>query len=314
VRSTVQLIVACLLGLLLLIPCSSFSPAAVFPKHQSQPASTRLGIQSADSSSSDQPIVVALTREEGKNGKLKTQLIRQLVDSNQANLEIVELPCIAHADGPDYDKLGETLRSQEWDYVAVTSPEAARVLASAWKQVSSSNPPSVAAVGKATEDTLKEFGIPVSFCPSKATAKVLVQEIPAKSAKTKVLYPASAQAATTLQDGLTDRGFAVTRLDTYDTVTATWTPEQQATADSVQIVCVASPSSLKGWLANAPNDDCKTKILAACIGETSAQACRDNGLREDQIFFPEKPGIPGWVDAIQEALQSLSNHPVLGMS
>lgn len=262
-------------------------------------------------SASEAPIVIALTREEGKNGKLRKQLTEQLQADNMLDqVNIVEIPCIAHADGPDLAELPSTLTSQAWDYVAVTSPEAAIVLATAWNEITfDSHPtPSVAVVGKATETALEEFGIPVAFCPSKATAKVLVQELPAKSDTTTLLYPASAKAAETLQSGLAERGFSVTRLDTYDTVTATWTAKEKELAASTRIVCVASPSSLNGWLQNS--SDQETSFLAACIGETSAQACRDRGLAEEQIFYPEKPGIPGWVDAIQEAIESLAIHRV----
>lgn len=269
----------------------------------------------ASAENAESPIVIAMTREEGKNGKLQKQLTEQLEKANLLDrVDIVELPCIAHADGPDLDKLGETLTNQAWDYVAITSPEAARVLATAWDADAfvSHPPPRVAVVGKATEAALSKAGIPVAFCPSKATAKALVQELPATSESTTLLYPASAKAAQTLQDGLTQRGFQVTRLDTYDTVTATWSTDQKSIAANTKIVCVASPSSLNGWLVNT-DESGKPAFLAACIGETSAKACRDNGLDEEQIFYPEKPGIPGWVGAIQEALESISsaNHPVV---
>jgi uroporphyrinogen-III synthase len=279
-----------------------------------------------DNENENVPVVrIALTREQGNNEKLRQQLMNQFDATNKLeDVEIVELPCIAHADGPDYDKLQSTLIRQHWDYVTITSPEAARVLASAWSSDAFGNHPipAVAAVGKATEETLTEAGIPVAFCPSKATAKVLVQELPmvptvpstATSRLPTVLYPASARAETTLQDGLTERGFAVTRLNTYDTVTATWTDEQKVQAVTTQIVCVASPSSIQGWLANTPprkdkgGEDEPFSFLVACIGETSAQACRTLGFAEEQIFYPkEKPGIPGWADAVKEAVESLSS-------
>ena len=220
--------------------------------------STRSQHLRALSAGSVEPITIALTREEGKNGKLSKQLTEQLkADNTLDQVDIVEQPCIAHADGPDLGKLEETLTNQAWDYVAVTSPEAARVLSIAWKEESfvSYPPPAVAVVGKATQGALEKAGIPVAFCPSKATAKVLVQELPTISESTTLLYPASAKAAETLRDGLTERGFAVTRLDTYDTVTATWTEKQQQVAAKTQIVCVASPTSIKGWLANTKDDE-----------------------------------------------------------
>ena len=242
------------------------------------------------------PWKIALTREEGKNGKLQKALEKE--SSSLSLFEAIELPCIAHADGPDLASLAQRLRDETWDYVVVTSPEAAKVVASAWP--SSSTTP-VAAVGKATQDALQSYGIPVCFTPSKATAATLVQELPGK-APCKVLYPASRKAKTTLQNGLTDRGFEVVRLNTYDTVTATWTTAEQQQARQCRVACFASPSSVKGWLQNT-NDD--RSVLAACIGETSATACREHGWPDDQVFFPDQPGMEGWVQAVKDATESL---------
>ena len=244
-------------------------------------------------------IVVAMTREDGKNNKLMKQI--QSNDELSSQLNLVELPCIAHASGPDYDQLGSTLQSQKWDYITITSPEAAKVLASAWDHVKE-NPLPVVAVGKATEKTLQDCNIPVSFVPSKATAATLAVELDLVSGEgTTVLYPASARAQKTLEDGLSSRGFAVTRLNTYDTVTATWTEEQQETSKNVQIACFASPSSIKGWLQNTGNNK---DVYAACIGETSATACKGHGWDESRIFFPEAPGLEGWAQAIQDAVDA----------
>lgn len=253
---------------------------------------------------------VALTRELGKNVKL-TAALKEF--QAQGKIKIHELPCIAHADGPDYDQLKDILRKERWDYVAITSPEAARVLASAWPYGSTTTAatPSIAAVGKATELALNEASIPVAFCPSKATAEVLVQELPAVNAsheRPKVLYPASAKAQETLQIGLEARGFAVTRLNTYDTVTAVWNEQEKAAAETCQIVCLASPSALKGWLKNS-NDN--RSVLAACIGETSANACRKHGWTDDSIFYPEtNPGMEGWVQAVESAIHACEKLPM----
>lgn len=235
--------------------------------------------------------LIALTREDGKNEKLKKAL--------EGSYETVEVPCIAHADGPDLENLRERLQ-ESWDYVIVTSPEAARVVAGAWESVAK-NPPSVAAVGKATQETLNMFGIEVCFTPSKATAATLVVELPGE-APCRIMYPASCKAKKTLQDGLANRGFEVVRLNTYDTVTASWTSREKEQAQRCNVACFASPSSVKGWLKNTDNDQ---SVLAACIGETSASACRELGWPEDRIFFPEKPGIDGWVTAVEAATQSL---------
>lgn len=319
---------------------------------------------------------VALTREAGKNDALAHVLQQSFstfssVPQQQYRVQLCELPCIAHAPGPDADRLATAsfaaaaaahwssdppttedaataAAAGHWDCIVVTSPEAARVLASVWnaaqppgdggtpseetaaavatEQHQQQYPlPFVAAVGKATEQALAQAGIPVAFVPSKATAEVLVQELPffktttTTTSKPTVLYPASAKAAATVEDGLTRRGFTVTRWNTYDTVAAHWTEEECKVAAECQIACFASPSAIKGWLANQ-NTNNKGKfnnkndtngssfnsnviVLAACIGETSAGACRKLGWTNESIFYPkDSPGMEGWVQAIQDAV------------
>jgi uroporphyrinogen-III synthase len=268
---------------LLLAPCFAFLPF-------SHPRSRGTALSA---------ISVALTREEGKNAKLQKALEASSLLS-LSGVQALELSCIAHADGSDYDSLSDTLLNGSWDYVAVTSPEAARVVASAWDVVRD-NPPPVAAVGKATQETLTSFGINVCFCPSKATAATLVKELPGEEG-CKLLYPASQRAKQTLESGLKERGFQVTRLNTYDTVTAVWQQDTKLQASSCQVACFASPSAVKGWLSNTENNN---QVIAACIGETSATACRENGWTNDKIFYPEKPGIEGWVEAVEQAVESL---------
>lgn len=247
---------------------------------------------------------LALTREDGKNDKL----LKQLLMSNLADhIQTVCLPCIGHETGPDFSKLPKALR-KEWDWIAVTSPEAARILSMAWDPAHALP---VCAVGQATCDALKQFGIKVAFVPTKATAEALVLELPLLPQEQQqpptILYPASAQAATTLQDGLQARGCRVTRLNTYDTTTRIWTYAEQGLATNVQIACFASPTAVQGWLDNITNDrNHKPKpVMAACIGETSAAACLEAGWPAEAIFYPSKPGLEGWQDAVQAAVEAL---------
>lgn len=272
---------------------------------------------------SSSTIVIALTREEGKNEKLRdalmaNDLFEEFCQSSELSFRIEEIPCIEHADGSDTDKIVPTLSSSQFDYVVVTSPEAAKVLASAWDEAGRPALGKVAAVGKATEQALKKFGIDTSFVPSKATAATLVVELPPsddavdENRPTTVLYPASMKAQETLQDGLNERGFEVLRLNTYDTVPASWGTDQLSLAKSAGIACFGSPSAVKAWLRNVSpsvdGHDCdgKPEVLAACIGETSAKACRSNNWDESDIFYPEKPGVDGWAQVVVDALKFLS--------
>lgn len=289
-----------LFNVLLFILSSSFRGITVdafVPFNSCLSTSTRS--TTAISAADDSPIVVTLTREDGKNEKLRKKIEEDSDLMDQ--IDVLEMPCIEHAVGPDYERLASTLLSERWDYVAITSPEAANVLISAWDSVRD-NPLPVVAVGKATEERLRDSEIPVTFVPSKATAATLAKELKLVSEKrtTSLLYPASAKAKKTLENGLASRGFAVTRINTYDTVTATWADDQKESSNKVQVACFASPSAVKGWLQNTEEN---TKVLAACIGETSAVACKELGWDENQIFYPEAPGLEGWVEAIQKAIE-----------
>ena len=314
------LLMALLVPLLSLV--ASFGPnqaAWTIQRNTSTRRFVDCGVEAAadtPSTTSASTLTVALTREVGKNTKLQktiesSERLKHLFSTNddsESSIQTLELPCIAHADGPDTDKLPSTLSSKQFDYIAITSPEAAKVFASAWKEVGEPQLGVVAAVGKATKEALSNLGIDVGFVPSKATAATLVQELPlsqtaqADGRSTTLLYPASAKAANTLQDGLEGRGFEVDRMNTYDTVTATWTEAEKAAAVSASVACFASPSAVKAWLANSSN----SYPLAACIGETSAKACRENGWKEECIFYPEKPGVVGWADSVADALDSMT--------
>jgi uroporphyrinogen-III synthase len=81
---------------------------------------------------------------------------------------------------------------------------------------------------------------------------------------------------------------------------------QQQLARQVQVACFASPSSVKGWLANTgrdggSGDGGRRDVMAACISETSANACWKQEWPDDCIFYPEQPVLEGWVDAIAQA-------------
>lgn len=282
-----------------------------------------------------------------------------------------QVPCIAHQDGPDLPLLPAALADPDLTYVVVTSPEAAKVFLAGWTEAGKPSVP-VACVGKATGDALRAKGVTPAFTPSKATGETLAAEIPivppsagdgvsgdaaaagagvavgaddggstAKEEKRpsrRVLYPASAKAQKTVETGLQARGFEVRRLNTYDTVPATWDETAGSAAAAAAVAAFGSPSAVKTWAARVGvavattgagragredaerNDDAADAdadstgagggaggALAACIGETSARACREAGWPESTIFYPEKPGMEGWAKAVGDALAAVEN-------
>lgn len=325
------------------VPCCGAScskrPTFVSHRRMTSTSSGSSSDPSTETDNNDAPrVVLALTREEGKNGKLDDALsAHPMVKMIPVSLDKMEIPCIEHAGGNDWDELISLLsegRIKEFHYVVITSPEAAKVIVGAIQESSMSMDDfiaaevEVAAVGKATEEALKDFGIEASFVPSQANGKTLAAELPAKDGVDviKVLYPCSAKARNDIQDGLEERKeddgakFDFTRLNSYDTVPATFTDEQIDAIDEVDVACFGSPSSVEAWLKNIDrargfedlDEDAKKKlgpdgngnVLAACIGTTSARACLESGRwHATDIYYPkEDPGVESWAQSAAQAM------------
>lgn len=253
---------------------------------------------------------VVLTREAGKNGEMMRRLTARGVDC-------VEMPLVETTEGPDAAALPTALRDPTgWTWVCITSPESASVFLRAWREAGEPDVP-IATVGKGTSKVLKEayasgaLTAP-TFTPSVANAVTLVEELPLPTdggVTPRVLYPASAKAATTLQEGLEARGAVVERLDTYSTEKVTAVAEDVlARAKEADVVTFGSPSAVKAWVAVTGLDGSEEGVeqkhpLYACIGSTSAAACEKVGL--PGVHFPQSPGMDGWEGTVCEALDSL---------
>ncbi|KAL2632007.1 hypothetical protein R1flu_016693 [Riccia fluitans] len=239
---------------------------------------------------------VVVTREQGKNGKLMNAL-------SARGISCLELPLIEHKEGADYPKLANTLRENEFEWVVVTSPEAAAVFLSGWRAASFPKV-RIAVVGSGTGEVFEEARddrINVAFTPSKATAKVLVVELPKQEGGNgEILYPSSAKAGSDLEIGLSERGFKVLRLNTYSTESVkSLDPEKVAAAIAAPVATFASPTAVRAWIELVG----PWNGAAACIGTTSAKAAKSAGLC--RVFCPESPGIDGWVESVMEALDSM---------
>ena len=244
-------------------------------------------------------------------------------------LKTDEFPCIETRTGQDLEAFENLLREEssfsEYDYIVITSPESAKVFSDVMSKAGNPSPiPQIAAVGKATKKALTNAGYDVFFVPSKATGEMLAEELPIidKVKLHRVLYPASAKAAETIQkslEGRKDASFVVTRLNTYDTVSVKFSNEEMKyIMDDVQIACFGSPSSVNSWLENVDrflgiedlSDDDKKKtpgcngdVIAVCIGTTTAKRCLESGrwIASD-IYYPKaNPGVEGWADSCYSA-------------
>lgn len=254
----------------------------------------------ATSASTSRPQVV-LTREAGKNGKIIKML-------ESRGIRCLEMPLIETAKGPDTDRLPEALQhSEDYDWVCITSPEAASVFIKGWKEAGKPEV-RIAVVGEGTGEIFVaagEVALLPQFTPTVANAEHFGPELPFIPGGTKrILYPASNKASSLLQQGLLARGFQVQRLNTYDTLPVTsLAPEQLRVASTAQVVAVASPSAVRAWVGFV-GEEIAARMPVACIGSTSAKAAESLGLKK--IFYPDEPGLETFASTIEEALTSVS--------
>lgn len=249
-------------------------------------------------------IRIAFTREQGKNKDLMAKVYRIL-----PHAEVVEVSCVETVIGEHRDVLPQRISIAQTGWLVITSPEAAAVFIEAWRIAGFPPLGRIAAVGRTTGDALRSVGLHVDFEPSKATAKTLVKEFPAPVQQNQqVLYPASAKASEVVVEGLTARGYTVTRLNTYSTETVKPGKMSLDMAEGAHIVTFASPSAVKGWVENI---GVREDIAVACIGETSASAARKAGFRH--VHYPDKPGTEGWITAICDAVRVFAGSDLTGV-
>ncbi|CAL1410831.1 unnamed protein product [Linum trigynum] len=297
----------------LFLCCSSSSlsplpspPTASFGRRSCSTGCIGIGASSpstsayCSASSSSKPKVV-VTRERGKNWKLIDALGKQGIGA-------LELPLIQHMEGPDSNRLSSLLRDVTFDWIIITSPEAGSVFLEAWREAGTPNV-KIAVVGAGTASIFERViqpsnrSLDIAFSPSKATGKVLAAELPdCGNGRCTVLYPASVKASTEIQEGLSNRGFEVVRLNTYTTIPVDHVdPTVLKEALSLPVVAVASPSAIRAWLKLVSSESGHWDNSVACIGETTASAAKRLGFKN--VYYPTQPGLEGWVVSISEALR-----------
>jgi len=222
---------------------------------------------------------VALTRPPEKDVRLSERL-------REEGFEPVSVPVVAYEKLEDGYEALQTALTEPWDWVVLTSPEAARYFLGAWFLVGAPEV-RVAAVGESTRDFLESQGLEVAFVPSRATGEALAAELPGSG---RVLWPTSARAGDELQKDLEARGFSVRRIDVYTLVPRTPSEEERRAAEGARAVLFGSPSAVSAWVeAGLP------RLPAACVGATTARRAEAAGF--SPVTYPERPGLSGWVEA-----------------
>jgi uroporphyrinogen-III synthase len=262
--------------------------------------------------------VVVLTRESGKNGQMRKILSQPPFGEDVVS--VLEMPLVESVPAEDSEKLRGALETKKFQWIVVTSPEAAKVFTKAWVEAGKPEGLNIGTVGGGTTRALpprEEMKWARLFTPSKALGEVLAEELPldldedssnddsSANSNREVLYPCSKKAAKTVENGLSSRGFAVTRLNTYSTEQVTDIPREiLEKAVDANVVTFGSPSAVKAWKSltlELLEERGGRHPTYACIGQTSATACEDCELPD--VWHPEDPGMEGWAEVVKLCLE-----------
>lgn len=224
---------------------------------------------------SEDPLRVAVTREEGRLGPLSRALLRH-------GLQPVACPVVAHLAAPDPAELGRVVeRLEQFDWIIMTSQRAIETLERLLRPRPLPQRPRWAAVGAATQAALARRGVRAAVVPATAGSRSLLAALRGADrwSERTVLVPRAAEGMPGVAAALGALGAEVTEIATYQTVArppeeirAAW---QAAAAHGVVL---ASPSAARA-LVEAIGAPALGELKAVvAIGETTAETLRHLGL------------------------------------
>ncbi|HWD08367.1 MAG TPA: uroporphyrinogen-III synthase, partial [Actinomycetota bacterium] len=157
-----------------------------------------------------------------------------------------------------------------------------------------------AAVGPATAAALAERGIDRSFVPSAYTTEALARELPGPPASVRLLRADIAGGE--LERILTERGFAVERVEVYRTEPADGLAIQAALKEGIDAVALTSASITRAYAAALGGADAGGRCPVFSIGPATSAACAELGLTVAAEASPHT--ILGLVTAMVSTLGS----------
>jgi uroporphyrinogen-III synthase/uroporphyrinogen III methyltransferase/synthase len=237
-----------------------------------------------------------------------------------AGAEAVVVPLIETVPPEDPTELDDALLALEsgwYGWLVVTSAAAVPVLvdraaesAGSLTQLIADGHVRVAAIGPGTARALREVGVEPDLVPrGQSSSRALVEAWPSPTEPARVLFPRGDLAASTVTDGLRARGWDVTDVVAYRTVSAAPPPQdvREAWADgTIHAALLTSASTVRELAAQLGAPPTSTLLIG--IGPaTAAEAARLNlplaGVATEQTML-------GMVDALTRAVATVLPAPL----
>lgn len=223
---------------------------------------------------------IVLTRPKEQAQDLADQLV-------QLGAQPLILPVVRIVPRTELQPLDQAIAALDrYDWVILTSVNAVTIFGERWRtldhQHNGDHRWQAAAVGPATADALRAFGIEPAFVPAVYRVEAIVAGL-GDVAGRRILVPQASAARPALVDQLTAQGAEVTVLPIYDTVPAELGEDQLAElAQGVDAVLFTSGSTVRNFVnAVRPHQAAFAQIQKAaliCIGPVTAEAVQEAGL------------------------------------
>jgi uroporphyrinogen III methyltransferase/synthase len=222
--------------------------------------------------------------------------------------EPLEFPTIRIAPLDNYSELDgaiEALRSYDW--VVFTSANGVRSfferLQNDHKDARALGAARVAAIGPATADALRDFGIQPDFVPTRFVAESVAEEWPDRdTAGKRVLLARAKEAREFLPDRLREMGAEVDVVAAYQTVrddSAAEELREELSAGRIDAVTFTSSSTVRNFVEGLGASDVASMlkhVTVACIGPVTADTARELGL--EPTLVAEEFTVEGLVQAL----------------
>jgi uroporphyrinogen-III synthase len=194
------------------------------------------------------------------------------------------------------------LRAGDYAWVVLPSRNAARLLVEGLRAAGATDADLASPIvlcGPGTAQVVRDLGLPDAtvlerFSATAALAHLTDDSPPAPSGAGRVLVPRAAEGRDELLDGLRRLGADVLAPVAYRTV-AVPDAANRLRAGGIDVVTVCSPSAVRSIAATLSGD-----IPLVCLGETTAAAARDLGLRVDAVAA--RTSMESLVEAVQTAV------------
>ena len=243
---------------------------------------------------------VLVTRARSQASKLTARL-------EQLGAKVIETPAIRiEAPADDYAAIdGAMDRLSDYQWLIFTSTNGvehffARLL-KAGKDARALGYAKVAAIGSATAEKLKGYGIIADVVPQEFRAEGVLEALKGKlPPHAKILIPRAQEAREILPEKLREQGAVVDVAPVYQTVAADVDGEAlkaQLKNGEIDLVTFTSSSTVKNLIRIVGSAEALAGVKTAAIGPVTAETAKTNGIEPDIVA--NEYTIDGLVEAIK---------------